>query len=84
MATYTINVTTTALHITDGDEVNCTAAGEFSYRQSNDKVEFSQFAGDGVVIDFGAESPDTATVNGGGSLTSAATLITALDAVVTA
>jgi len=40
------------------------------------------FAGDDYYIDFGAG--DTATVNGGGSLSTADTFIAALDAVVTA
>ena len=80
--TYTVTVTTTALNITDGGDMNATAAGTFSYAKENDKVRLSSFAGDDYYIDFGAG--DTATVNGGGSLSTADTFIAALDAVVTA
>ena len=80
--TYTVTVTKTAINLTNGSDINATAAGAFSYAKENETVRLSSFAGDDIIIDF--NGGDTATVNGGGSLSTADTFIAALDAVVTA
>ena len=77
---YTIKVTTNAINITNGDDINATAVGSFSYAQENESVRLSSFAGADIVVDF--DAGDTCEVTGVGTPTLATALIAALDSVV--